>query len=85
MDKYLEIVPKGVVKMLSYMSRDNWLYNYQFIEGIDRALTGMSRRTKFESKMEHASEALQAEYSAYENEFHQFFPELQTHVSNFEG
>lgn len=85
MNKYLEMIPKGVVRMLSYMSQDNWLYNYQFIEGIDRALTGMSRRTKFESKMEDASEALQAHYTAFENEFHQFFPELQLHVSNFEA
>lgn len=84
MNKYLEMIPKGVVRMLSYMSQDNWLYNYQFIEGIDRALTGMSRRTKFESKMEDASEALQAHYTAFENEFHQFFPELQLHVRNFE-
>ena len=70
--------------MLSFMARDNWLYNYQFIEGIDRALTGMSRRTKFESKMEEASEALKEHYQDFNEEFHQFFPELELHVSNFE-
>lgn len=84
MDNYYEIIPKGVIHMLSFMSRDNWLYNYQFIEGIDRALTGMSRRTKFESKMEEASSALQDHYKDFEKEFHQFFPDLQSHVDNFE-
>ena len=84
MNKYLEMIPKGVVRMLSYMSQDNWFYNYQYIEGIDRALTGMSKRTKFESKMEHASDALKENYSEFEAEFNKFFPELQTHVSNFE-
>ncbi|NQZ75350.1 MAG: DUF479 domain-containing protein [Ekhidna sp.] len=82
-EKYSEILPKGVKHMLGYMSKDNWLYNYQYIEGIDRALSGMSRRTKFESKMEHASKALEENYEAFENEFRRFFPDLQVHVANF--
>ena len=84
MKKYVEIIPKGVNHMLSFMSRDNWLYNYQFIEGIDRALTGMSRRTKYENKMDEASQTLKDHYGAFEEEFNQFFPELESHVSNFE-
>ncbi|MEP0986627.1 ACP phosphodiesterase [Ekhidna sp.] len=82
--KYFEQLPKGVIHMLSYMSRDNWLYNYQFIEGINKALTGMSRRTKFDSKMEEASLALKKNYSEFEKEFHLFFPDLEVHVANFE-
>ncbi|WP_370089343.1 ACP phosphodiesterase [Ekhidna sp.] len=85
MDSYYDILPKGVVHMLSYMARDNWLYNYQFIEGIDKALTGMSRRTKYENKMDEASQALIDHYEDYKQEFHQFFPELQNHVKNFEA
>lgn len=85
MDAYYDILPKGVVHMLSYMARDNWLYNYQFIEGIDKALTGMSRRTKYENKMDEASQALIDHYEEFKQEFHQFFPELQDHVNNFEA
>ncbi|WP_436515379.1 ACP phosphodiesterase [Ekhidna sp. To15] len=84
MKKYVDIIPKGVTNMLSYMSRDNWLYNYQFIEGIDRSLTGMSKRTKYENKMDEASIALKEHYQDFQSEFDQFFPELQLHVSNFE-
>ncbi len=84
MDGYYDILPKGVIHMLSFMARDNWLYNYQFIEGINKALTGMSRRTKYENKMDEASQALKDHYEDFENEFHQFFPELQNHVINFE-
>ncbi|MEO1253684.1 MAG: acyl carrier protein phosphodiesterase, partial [Bacteroidota bacterium] len=68
--------------MLIYMSRDNWLYHYKFIEGIDRALSGLSRRTKFESKMEEAALALEENYDAYGREFHEFFPDLRNHVKN---
>ena len=84
-NKYFDMIPKGVIHMLSFMARDNWLYNYQFIEGIDRALTGMSRRTKFESKMEEASKSLKEHYESFDKEFHQFFPDLENHVSNFEA
>lgn len=84
MSKYFGTIPKGVTHMLSFMSRDNWLYNYQFIEGIDRALTGMSKRTKYENKMDEASLALKEHYQDFQEEFNLFFPELQTHVNNFE-
>lgn len=84
MKKYVSIIPKGVTTMLSFMSKDNWLYNYQFIEGIDRALTGMSRRTKYENKMDEASLTLKEHYQDFKREFDLFFPELQQHVSNFE-
>lgn len=85
MNNYFSILPKGVIHMLSFMSRDNWLYNYQFIEGIDRALTGMSRRTRFESKMEEASQTLKDHYEAFKDEFYRFFPDLEEHVKNFDA
>ncbi|MBC6400215.1 MAG: DUF479 domain-containing protein [Ekhidna sp.] len=84
MDKYTGKVPKAVSKMLVYMSSENWLYNYQYIEGIDRTLTGMSKRTKFDSKMEMAAAYLEKNYSSFEKEFNLFLPELQQHVNNFE-
>ena len=85
MINYYEQIPNQVVNMLKYMREGNWLYNYQFIEGIDRALTGMSQRTKFISKMEEAAEALKTDYTDFESEFQHFFPELQKHVANFEA
>lgn len=84
MNQYSSSVPKAVSNMLVYMSSGNWLYHYQFIEGIDKALTGMSRRTKFDSKMELAVTYLEQHYDSFESEFDQFFPDLQHHVHNFE-
>lgn len=80
--KYSTIIPQAVNNMLVYMSAKNWLYNYQFIEGIDKALTGMSKRTKFDSKMEHASISLQENYEDFEDEFARFFPDLQAHTES---
>lgn len=84
MNRYSSQIPKAVTSMLVYMSSGNWLYNYQFIEGIDKALTGMSRRTKFDSKMELAAQYLENHYDSFESEFNEFFPDLQQHVNNFE-
>ncbi|MEQ8535395.1 MAG: ACP phosphodiesterase [Imperialibacter sp.] len=74
-------LPPRASKMLSYMSADNWLYNYQFIEGIKWTLTGMSRRTSFNSNMELAHKSLEAHYASFEKEFNIFFPDL-IHSSN---
>ena len=76
-------VPSEVNHMLTYMKRDNWLYNYQLIEGIHRTLSGMARRTTFESKMEHAAKDLEQNYEEYKDEFQRFFPDLQQHCTEF--
>ena len=71
------ILPEEVKFMMPYMIKGNWLVNYSKIEGIHRALSGMSRRTRFESKMEEASEDLKNNYADFEKEYFSFFPDLQ--------
>jgi acyl carrier protein phosphodiesterase len=75
-DQYNSQLPKKAQHMLSFMIPQNWLYQYQYIDGINRALTGMSRRTSFDSKMELASKELEKNSEAYYQEFVAFFPEL---------
>ena len=76
-------LPEGVNHMLAYMKRDNWLLNYRSVEGIHRALSGMARRTTFDSKMEQTIVDLKANYEEFGAEFHRFFPELQGHCDQF--
>ena len=77
------ILPKEVKFMMPYMIKGNWLVNYSRIDGINRALSGMARRTPYESKMEEASQDLEKDYDAFKQEFDQFFPQLQTFSRNF--
>ncbi len=77
-------LPERFLYMLRYMKEQNWLYHYKEIEGINRALTGMARRTKFNSYMEHASKELQAHYKEYHKEFEEFFPNIISFTSDFE-
>ena len=62
--------------MLPFMKEHNWLLAYSEIEGIRTVLTGMSRRTKFESGMEFAADALEENYKLFEEDFRDFFPEI---------
>ena len=76
-DNY-SILPAGVKRMMPYMIADNWIFNYSRMEGIDRVLNGMNRRTKNRSKMNFAIVDLEEHYSEFENEFTTFFEELIT-------
>lgn len=72
-----KILPDQVNWMLPYMIDGNWLVNYGKIEGIHRALSGMSRRTPYESHMHEASTDLRQGYEAFGAEFDRFFPDLK--------
>ncbi len=77
LEKFQHILPEGVKFMLPYMTKGNWLVNYARLEGIERALTGMARRSKHESKMELAVEDLKKNYEDFTKEFSAFYPQLQ--------
>ena len=81
MNKNGHRLPERTNQMLQYMIPQNWLMNYKTIEGINKTLTGMSRRTKFESKMEFAAAHLDLHYAAFEKEFEAYFEELRSYVS----
>ena len=62
---------------MPYMIADNWLLNYASIDGIQRVLNGMNRRTKNVSGMNEATKELVEYYNEFESEFTQFFEELR--------
>ncbi len=76
LENHFEILPLRVQKLMPYMIADNWLLNYSKIEGIQRVLDGMNRRTKNKSKMNEATKELKQFYRQFEEEFTLFFEEL---------
>lgn len=72
------MLPLEVQRMMPYMIRGNWFLNYAYKEGIHQALSGMSRRTPFDSKMDEAVFDLSRNYELFENEFMDFFPMLKS-------
>ena len=75
MNRYLKL-PKKTKYILPFMAKSNWLMNYGNFEGLHRALSGMAKRTPFDSGMENATDDLRNDYELYEQEFRVFFPEV---------
>ncbi|MEM9895769.1 MAG: ACP phosphodiesterase, partial [Bacteroidota bacterium] len=51
-DQHKMLIPDKAEQLIYYMKKDDWLYQYQFFDGVHQSLTGISKRTKFDSKME---------------------------------
>jgi len=81
--KYNSSLPEHVKMMLSFMVPQDWLLQYASVKGIGKALSGLSHRTKFESKMDEAVHELTQDYDLFLNEFLIFFPLLQKFVHNY--
>ncbi len=76
LNSQLESLPEKTQDMLPFMIEYNWLYNYQYLEGMQRVLNGMNRRTKNKSQMHLATQDLQEHYLEFESDFTAFFEEL---------
>ena len=72
-----DLLPDKVQLLLKYMIKNNWLYNYQYIEGIEHVMQGMSKRTSFNSGMENSTQELVQHFDEFESEFRSFFPLLE--------
>jgi acyl carrier protein phosphodiesterase len=77
------MLPEEVNYLLPYMIKGNWLVNYARLEGIQKALSGMARRTRFESKMEQSIVDLEVHYEGFQREFDLFFPELMEYCRHW--
>ena len=73
-------MPARVQHFMPYLTQQNWLLGYAELEGLGRALGGLSRRATPGSGMETAVAELRANYAAYETDFRVFFPLLQQYV-----
>lgn len=81
MHSHYDLLSEKAQNILPYMEKQNWLLNYQFIEGIQQILTQMDRRTNNKSNMRFATEELTSYYTDFENEFTIFFKEIKNYSS----
>nr|WP_321222586.1 acyl carrier protein phosphodiesterase [uncultured Psychroserpens sp.] len=77
LENNFEILPTRIQKMMPHMIADNWLLSYSKIEGIQKVLDGMNRRTQNKSGMHTATTELEKYYIEFEDEFTSFFEELR--------
>jgi len=79
-DNY-EILTDKTKEMMPYMIERNWLWSYQFKDGIARILFMMDQRTKNNSKMQYSIEELHQYYNEFESEFTLFFEDIKAFVA----
>ncbi len=79
-NRNFEMLPPRIQSFFPHMMQHNWLLSYGEIAGIRQALSGLSRRTSFESGMETAASELQENYTLYAHDFKAFFPELMEYA-----
>lgn len=82
--KYTNVLPERNNRMLYYMSKENWLLSYAAIDGIRKALTGISQRIKFENSLFNAADELEINYEAFKKDFAEFFPQLVKGIKDWE-
>jgi acyl carrier protein phosphodiesterase len=82
MDDNYVILPERFQKMLPKMKEQNWLYQYQYISGMEKAFEGISRRANFDSNMAFAADDFLTNYDALEQNFKEFFKDMITLVED---
>ena len=80
--KNYPILPPKTQEMLPYIEKYNWLYNYQFMKGMQSVLEGMNKRTKLKSQMNMAINDLEVKYEEFEQDFRLFFDDLTKYVES---
>ncbi|MFY7898702.1 MAG: ACP phosphodiesterase, partial [Chitinophagaceae bacterium] len=71
-------LPIVFLKMLPHMQQQNWLFNYQFIWGIEKSFEGLVRRANYLDTHKEALQAFQDNYIALQNCYDTFFPDVLT-------
>ncbi len=77
LEKNFDLYPQRFQKMFPYMKMHNWLYNYQFKEGIRKSFNGLAYRATYLNEADVAFEIFNAYYDELENCYGSFFPELK--------
>ena len=76
MNRNFGMLPERVKHFLPYMIQDNWLVAYSSLEGIEKTLQGLSKRSKYENNMAESVKDLEEFYDDFNAEFQEFFPDI---------
>jgi acyl carrier protein phosphodiesterase len=77
-----QAMPEKMHTLLGYMMRQNWLVNYGSLNGIAKTLREMQKKVHFANTMASSIIDLRKDYQEFENDFKEFFPEIQRFVKN---
>jgi acyl carrier protein phosphodiesterase len=76
------LLPEKSRLFMHYMIKNDILNAYSQLNGIQKVLDGMSKRTSFESNMNLALREINQYYDLFQTEFESFFPQICDFVQN---
>jgi acyl carrier protein phosphodiesterase len=83
--QYKHQMPEKAHYLLHYMSLQDWLTNYQYAEGIKRALGGLARRAVFDSGMENGYTDWERNAILFEQLFELFIPQIMDYSTQYKN
>lgn len=75
--------PDTFQRMFPYMQRDNWLYHYKDLDGMQKSFGGLVRRARYLTDSETAFDLLKKNYQPFRECYQRFFPELLVHIERY--
>ncbi|MFZ9848053.1 MAG: ACP phosphodiesterase [Flavobacteriales bacterium] len=83
LQKHNDALPERAQILIHHLIKNDWLKMYRTVDGLNIILTQMSKRTRFESNLDKATEVLREHYTTIEEDFSLLFPELIQLSRNF--
>lgn len=77
LQQYATVTPERFNKMLSYMSTQDWLFNYRYRWGIENTFKGLAYRAAYLDSSTEAYQAFEEGYSHLQQCYQVFFPALK--------
>ena len=77
LDQYTHVFPDGFSRMYPYMKKQNWLYNYQYPEGIANSFRGLVQRAAYMTDSTTAFQIFEEHYDSLQEYYIIFFPEVK--------
>ncbi|MBP9606607.1 MAG: DUF479 domain-containing protein, partial [Ferruginibacter sp.] len=65
-----------------YMKSQNWLYHYQYDEGIQKSMEGLRRRALYIKETQTAYQVFLANKVVIKKEYDLFFPQLKQYTAD---
>ncbi|MEP6464707.1 MAG: ACP phosphodiesterase [Parafilimonas sp.] len=77
LDDFTSIFPEKFKRIFPYMKKDNWLYNYSTVNGIEKSFNGLARRAAYLDNSDAVFESFKKNYDVLKNCYADFFPEVK--------
>ncbi len=78
LSQHQSILPERFARMFPYMKKDNWLYHYRTLQGIERSFGGLTHRAKYLHDSTLVYESFIKNYTTLQHCYKAFFPDVKS-------